>query len=82
MPQGGTLTINAENVTLNEHYVAMATEAKAGPYVLMRVTDTGNRNDARNDKVAQLREIGVTSFLTKPFNSNTLLLALHHQFHP
>jgi DNA-binding response OmpR family regulator len=48
----------------------------------MRVTDTGNRNDARNDKVAQLREIGVTSFLTKPFNSNTLLLALHHQFHP
>jgi PAS domain S-box-containing protein len=39
-------------------------------------------SDARNDKVAQLREIGVTSFLTKPFNSNTLLLALHHQFHP
>jgi PAS domain S-box-containing protein len=39
-------------------------------------------SDARNDKVAQLREIGANSFLTKPFNSNTLLLALHHQFHP
>ena len=39
-------------------------------------------NDDRNDKIAQLREIGVTSLLTKPFNSNTLLLALHQQFHP
>jgi CheY-like chemotaxis protein len=38
-------------------------------------------SDARNEKVAQLREVGVTGFLTKPFNSNTLLLALHHQFH-
>jgi CheY-like chemotaxis protein len=38
-------------------------------------------SNARNDKAAQLREIGVTSFLTKPFSSNTLLLALHKQFH-
>jgi PAS domain S-box-containing protein len=41
MPQGGTLTFHASNVTLDEHYVAMAREAKAGPYVLIRVTDTG-----------------------------------------
>ncbi|MCI0721285.1 MAG: PAS domain S-box protein, partial [Acidobacteria bacterium] len=41
MPQGGVLTIAAENVDLDEHYTRMNPEAKPGPYVLITVTDTG-----------------------------------------
>ncbi|MBD0325238.1 MAG: PAS domain S-box protein [Pyrinomonadaceae bacterium] len=41
MPQGGQLTIRAENVTLDENYVRMHLEAKPGKYVMMTVIDTG-----------------------------------------
>jgi PAS domain S-box-containing protein len=41
MPAGGTLTIAAENVDLDEQYAAMNPEARPGPYVLLRVTDSG-----------------------------------------
>jgi PAS domain S-box-containing protein len=41
MPQGGTLTITASNVVLDEHYAAMNIDAKPGPYVLLQVEDTG-----------------------------------------
>lgn len=41
MPQGGRLILSAENVQLDENYVAMNPEAKPGPYVLIGVTDTG-----------------------------------------
>ena len=41
MPQGGTLTIAAENSTLDENYSHMHPEAKAGAYVSMSITDTG-----------------------------------------
>ena len=41
MANGGTLTISVENCVLDEHYSAMNLTAKAGPYVMMNVTDTG-----------------------------------------
>lgn len=41
MPQGGQLTIKAENVTLDENYARMHLEAKPGKYVIISVIDTG-----------------------------------------
>jgi PAS domain S-box-containing protein len=41
MPDGGTLTISAENVTLDAQYAGMNLEAQAGPYVALHVEDTG-----------------------------------------
>src|SRR5215218_2211488 len=41
MPQGGELTIRAENVTLDDNYARMHLEATAGRYVLVTVSDTG-----------------------------------------
>jgi CheY-like chemotaxis protein len=41
MPDGGILTIAAENMTLDDHYVQMHAEAQRGPYVVVTITDTG-----------------------------------------
>lgn len=41
MPQGGELTIRAENVTLDENYARMHLEAKPGRFVVVTVVDTG-----------------------------------------
>ena len=41
MPDGGTLTIAAENVTLDAMDAELYLEAVAGPYVLLRVEDSG-----------------------------------------
>jgi hypothetical protein len=41
MPVGGTLTISAENSTLDETYSRMNPEAKPGAYVCIVITDTG-----------------------------------------
>ncbi|MBD1849777.1 response regulator [Cyanobacteria bacterium FACHB-502] len=41
MPQGGTLTLNAENVTIDEQYARMYPDAAAGFYVVLTITDTG-----------------------------------------
>ena len=41
MPKGGTLSISAENVTLDENYSRMHLEAKPGAYVSIAITDTG-----------------------------------------
>ena len=41
MPHGGTLTIAASNVTLDAQYAGTSHEAKPGPHVLIKVTDTG-----------------------------------------
>jgi PAS domain S-box-containing protein len=41
MPQGGTLTITAENFRIDESYASMSPEARPGDYVCMTVTDTG-----------------------------------------
>jgi hypothetical protein len=41
MPNGGTLSLQAENLLIDEHYAAMNAEAKCGPCVLFKVSDTG-----------------------------------------
>ncbi|MES2571089.1 MAG: PAS domain S-box protein [Verrucomicrobiota bacterium] len=41
MPYGGALTISAENLDLDAHYAGLNIDAKPGPYVLIRVEDSG-----------------------------------------
>jgi two-component system cell cycle sensor histidine kinase/response regulator CckA len=41
MPQGGTLTIEAENVELDPAFAALHVGAEPGSYVMVAVTDTG-----------------------------------------
>lgn len=41
MSEGGTLTIEAQNVTLDENYSRMHLEARPGRYTLIKVTDSG-----------------------------------------
>lgn len=41
MPNGGTLTICAENLFIDENYARMHLEAKTGPYTVTTVSDTG-----------------------------------------
>ena len=42
MPQGGTLSLAAENVTLDERTARANPKARPGPYVLIKVADTGS----------------------------------------
>jgi signal transduction histidine kinase len=46
MPDGGTLTIEVENVTLGPHDLPEHPDAVAGAYVRLRVSDTGRGMDA------------------------------------
>jgi PAS domain S-box-containing protein len=41
MPQGGRISIRAEDATLDEHYARMILEARPGRYVCITVADTG-----------------------------------------
>jgi two-component system, cell cycle sensor histidine kinase and response regulator CckA len=41
MPNGGTLTIAAKTIFMDENYVRLNLEAKVGHYIFMSVTDTG-----------------------------------------
>jgi signal transduction histidine kinase len=41
MPNGGTLTISAENVNLDQHYAGLNPDAHPGAHVLLQITDTG-----------------------------------------
>jgi two-component system, cell cycle sensor histidine kinase and response regulator CckA len=41
MPEGGDLKITAENRHLDEYYAHLNLEAKAGPYVVVKIADTG-----------------------------------------
>ena len=41
MPDGGTLSICAENLFIDENYARMNLEATVGPYSVMTVSDTG-----------------------------------------
>jgi len=41
MAEDGRLTVDAENVVIDEHYASMHVDARSGPYVVLRVTDTG-----------------------------------------
>ena len=41
MPNGGTLTVSAENVEVDDHFASMNPGAQLGPHVVFRVADTG-----------------------------------------
>ncbi|MBD3562485.1 PAS domain S-box protein, partial [Planktothrix sp. FACHB-1355] len=41
MPEGGTLTISAENIFIDENFARMNIEAKVGSYIAIAVSDTG-----------------------------------------
>ncbi|WP_155751756.1 response regulator [Scytonema sp. UIC 10036] len=41
MANGGTLSISAENLFVDENYARMHLEAKTGPYIVITVSDTG-----------------------------------------
>ncbi|QEL16828.1 PAS domain S-box protein [Limnoglobus roseus] len=41
MPMGGRLTIETQNIELNESYTRTHADARAGPHVLLSMTDTG-----------------------------------------
>lgn len=41
MPNGGSLSIYAENLLIDENYARMNLEAKEGPYIVITVSDTG-----------------------------------------
>jgi len=41
MPNGGTLTLSAENISFDENSAALDGEAKPGSYIMVRVEDTG-----------------------------------------
>jgi len=45
MPEGGKLTIETENVELDEDYARQHVGVKRGPYVRMTVSDTGHGMD-------------------------------------
>jgi PAS domain S-box-containing protein len=42
MPNGGTLTLTATNLTVDAQFAGMSPGAKAGPHVLLQVIDTGD----------------------------------------
>ncbi len=66
MSEGGVLTISAENVALDEHYVRMHLEASPGQFVLIKVTDTGAGIPAQN-----LNKIFEPFFTTKEYGHGT-----------
>lgn len=41
MPDGGTLTLSAENLFVDEHYARMNLDASVGSYIALTVRDTG-----------------------------------------
>ena len=41
MPGGGTLTLSASNMLLDEHFAGMNIDARPGPHVIIQVEDTG-----------------------------------------
>ena len=66
MPRGGTLTVKAENVSIDADYVAMHRDARSGKFVVITVGDTGEGIAPEN-----LNKIFEPFFTTKEIGRGT-----------
>jgi PAS domain S-box-containing protein len=66
MPSGGTLTLSAENITLDDALATLDPGARSGPYVLIRIDDNGT---GMTPEI--LREIFDPFFTTKEVDHGT-----------
>jgi two-component system, cell cycle sensor histidine kinase and response regulator CckA len=66
MPEGGTLSVTAENILIDELFTQLHLEARVGPYVIITIADTGT------GMAADVRErIFEPFFTTKDFGRGT-----------